>query len=208
MCLEQEHKSRFKNTNLEIKKKKKLVNQNPAKSTTIHLNHPTSTKKQHSTNQTTRNRCQIKNTNPEIKKKKNIWDLAYAKSSLTALWIDSLGWGARVWLGAMELEWGAPKTIPSSSLLLFRLRSIGRWRDGGAGNGWWGCEVEDNDDEEAKGLSTSVYRSPNSSLSSIWERKRVFLSFFPSFFLERETEEGFWVFVKGCVKQCVCVKSE
>ena len=56
MCLEQdqqEHKSRFGDTNPEIQKKKKTVNQNSAKSTTIHLNHPTSTTKQHSTNQTT-----------------------------------------------------------------------------------------------------------------------------------------------------------
>ena len=56
MCLEQEqqeHKSIFKNTNPEIQKKKKKVNQNLAKSTTKHLNHPTSTTKQHSTNQTT-----------------------------------------------------------------------------------------------------------------------------------------------------------
>ena len=57
MCLEQdqqEHKPRFNDTNPEIKKKKKKpINQNPAKSTTIHLNHPTSTTKQHSTNQTT-----------------------------------------------------------------------------------------------------------------------------------------------------------
>ena len=36
-----------------FKKKKKAINQNPAKSTTIHLSHPTSTTKQHSTNQTT-----------------------------------------------------------------------------------------------------------------------------------------------------------
>ena len=56
MCFEQdqqEHKSRFSDTNPEIQKKKKTVNQNSAKSTTIHLNHPTSTTKQHSTNQTT-----------------------------------------------------------------------------------------------------------------------------------------------------------
>ena len=56
MCLEQdqqEHKSRFSDTNPGIQKKKKTVNQNPAKSTTIYLNHPTSTTKQHSTNQTT-----------------------------------------------------------------------------------------------------------------------------------------------------------
>ena len=56
MCFEQdqqEQKSRFSDTNPEIQKKKKTVNQNPAKSTTIHLNHPTSTTKQHSTNQTT-----------------------------------------------------------------------------------------------------------------------------------------------------------
>ena len=57
MCLEQdqqEHKSRFSDTNPEIQKKKKnTVNQNLAKSTTIHLNHPTSTTKQNSTNQTT-----------------------------------------------------------------------------------------------------------------------------------------------------------
>ena len=57
MCLEQdqqEHKPRFNDTNPEIqKKKKKAINQNLAKSMTIHLNHPTSTTKQHSTNQTT-----------------------------------------------------------------------------------------------------------------------------------------------------------
>ena len=60
MCLEQdqqEHKSRFNDTNPEIqkkkKRKKKAINQNLAKSMTIHLNHPTSTTKQHSTNQTT-----------------------------------------------------------------------------------------------------------------------------------------------------------
>ena len=59
MCLEQdqqEHKSRFSDTNPKIqkkKKKKKTVNKNLAKSTTIYLNHPTSTTKQHSTNQTT-----------------------------------------------------------------------------------------------------------------------------------------------------------
>ena len=55
MCLEQEHKLRSKITNPEIKKKKKKkpVNQNPTKSMTKHLNHPTLTTKQHSTNQTT-----------------------------------------------------------------------------------------------------------------------------------------------------------
>ena len=58
MCLkqeQQEHKSRFNDTNPEIqkKKKKKAINQIPAKSTTKHLNHRTSTTKQHSTNQTT-----------------------------------------------------------------------------------------------------------------------------------------------------------
>ena len=55
MCFEQEqqHLDLKSQTYKLLKKKKKPVNQNPAKSTTKHLNHPTSTTKQHSTNQTT-----------------------------------------------------------------------------------------------------------------------------------------------------------
>ena len=57
MCLEQDQQEHnldsMTQTQKFKKKKKKSVNQNPAKSTTIHLNHPTSTTKQHSTNQTT-----------------------------------------------------------------------------------------------------------------------------------------------------------
>ena len=57
MCLEQDQQEHnldsMTQTQKFKKKKKKTVNQNPAKSTTIHLNHPTSTTKQHSTNQTT-----------------------------------------------------------------------------------------------------------------------------------------------------------
>jgi hypothetical protein len=69
---------------------------------------------------------------------------------------------------------GAPKRISSSTLL--RLRSIGRVRDGGARDTPWGCGASDDDDVEVKGQSTSVYRSPNSSSSSIREREgKMFL---------------------------------
>lgn len=37
--------------------------------------------------------------------------------------------------------------------------------EGGAGEDWWGCGTEDEGD--AKGRRTSVYKSPNSSSSSI-----------------------------------------
>jgi hypothetical protein len=74
-------------------------------------------------------------------------------------------------LGAGELERGFPKRISFSSLL--RLRSIGGWRrGGGAGDAPWGCGASVDDDVEAKGRSTSVYRSPNSSSSSIIEEER------------------------------------
>ena len=72
-------------------------------------------------------------------------------------------------VGAGELAWGASQGICASSGL--GLRS----REGGAGEGWWGCGAEDNEGEEAKGRRTSVYKSPNSSSSSIGlrEEKRV-----------------------------------
>jgi hypothetical protein len=90
-------------------------------------------------------------------------------------------------LVAAGLARGAPKRI--SSLSFLRLRSIRRVRDGGARDTQWGCRASDDADVEVKGRSTSMYRSPNSSSSSIREREgeRECVGL-----LERKTKGLFW----------------
>jgi hypothetical protein len=58
-------------------------------------------------------------------------------------------------------------------------------RDGGARDTPWGCRPLDDADVEVKGRSTSVYRSPNSSSSSIRKREGERVC---AFVRERETE--------------------
>ncbi|KAF3955874.1 hypothetical protein CMV_018961 [Castanea mollissima] len=76
-----------------------------------------------------------------------------------------------------EIETSGPillgnSTSPASKTLAPPAESS-RAIEFGAKSSLTASRTEDNDDEEAKGLSTSVYRSPNSPSSSMRERERA-----------------------------------